>query len=348
MSARIPNWSRIAFFVLLPFALYVLWDYVETRRIASRLDAIERRKEPLVIQGPTPTGQAREAERLYRAAAALVVSPGELPVIERNQLPAGANDDRWTPQTLALVRAYVDANREALELVDRAAGLPFIGFLPGTSYNYLVSDLVTLRRVLERRAALATHDGKGDAALSSFYSEARLAKAIDSTRNSERLLITPIPLFSGLSAAVAAAPPGSRVREALAGAFADLDREDRLRTSLLVSRASMFTMASLGPRRHAANPLLAHMMVSQFDTYDQLLTAAEKPWPQRIEAVNAVDKWPDLILFRSSGRVLREFTKTVVDQVRRIRCARLIVSTTPIDLVDPLTGTRLEMLNCHL
>ena len=347
MSPRIPNWSRIAFFVLLPFALYMVWDYVETRRIASRVNAIERRKEPLIVQEQWPTGPAREAERLYRAAAALVVSPGERPVIERNQLSAAAANDRWTPQTLALVRTSVDANREALDLVDRAAGLPFVGFLPGTSYNYLVSDLMMLRLALERRAALATHDGNGYAALSSFYSEARLARAIDSTRNSERLLITPIPLFAGLSAAVAAAPR-SNVLESLAGAFADLDRDDRLRTSLLVSRASMFTMASLGPRRHAANPVLGHMIVIQFDTYEQLLTAAEKPWPQRIDAVNAVDKWPDLILFRSSSRVLREFTKTVVDQVRRIRCARLIVSTTPLDLIDPLTGKRLEMLNCHL
>ena len=153
MSPRIPNWSRIAFFVLLPFALYMVWDYVETRRIASRINAIEQRKEPLIAQGQWPTGPAREAERLYRAAAALVVSPGERPVIERNQLSAAAANDRWTPQTLALVRTSVDANREALDLVDRAAGLPFVGFLRGTSYNYLVSDLMMLRLALERRAA---------------------------------------------------------------------------------------------------------------------------------------------------------------------------------------------------
>src|ERR1043166_350896 len=340
------KWPRIVFFILLPFAVYSLWDYVETKRIASRIDAIERRKEPLIVQGPFPTGEARQAERLYRAAAALVVSPGVGSIADRNALSKAAPNDPWTPQGLALARAPVAANREAIDLVDRAARLSFVGFLPGTSYNYFAGDLLTLRIVLERRAAVALHEGKGEEALISFYSEARLARALDSM-TVLRSFFAPIPRFAGLSAAVAAAPRSS-VREALGPALADLDAGARLRPALLLSRAKTLTASSLGPRRHAANPIVAHMIVTELDTYEAQLDAAGKPWPQRIHAVNAVAQWPETYPFPNGGRILRDFTKLTVDQVRRIRCARLIVSTRPLDLIDPLTGQRLEPSQCHL
>jgi hypothetical protein len=343
---RFPNWSRIALFVLLPFVTYSVWDYVETARLVSRIDAIEQRKEPIVMPGAKPTGDARQAERLYRAAAALVVSPGELPIqiAERKAFKAGPNDP-WTPEMLTLARKRVDINREALALVDRAAYLPFVGFLPGTDYNYLDADLaIPLPAALELRAALALHEGHGEDALSAFYSEARLARALDSMRGG-RSIFALIPPFSGLSAAVAAAPRSS-VRDALGSAFADLDHDDRLRRALMLSRAK--TLNAIGPRRHAANPILAHMIVTQLDEFEDLLTAAEKPWPERVDAMNAVDKWPETYPFPNGGRILRDFTRRTVDPIRRIRCARLIVSATPLELVDPFTGMRLEPSACHL
>jgi len=91
--------------------------------------------------------------------------------------------------------------------------------------------------------------------------------------------------------------------------------------------------------------------VAQLDGYAALIDAAERPWPQRIEAVNAVNRWPMSLPFMTGatgGRMLVEFTKITVDQVPRIRCARRLASTMPLDLIDPLTGKRLEMLNCHL
>jgi len=66
--------------------------------------------------------------------------------------------------------------------------------------------------------------------------------------------------------------------------------------------------------------------------------------------MNAVDLWPIGFALRNTGSsvALRNYTRSVAQQVRRIRCARLIVSTTPLTLIDPFTGKPLEVASCHL
>jgi hypothetical protein len=336
MSApRVPIWSRVAFLVLLPFVLYSTLDYIESRRLESRINAIQQRGEPLERPYPRLTGESRQAERLYRAAAALLVAK-----------------QQWTPDTIEPVRQEVLANREALEFVDRAAALPFAGFAPGTSYNYRAGDLMNLGRLLEWRAAVEFSERRFDAALASFYSEARLLRAIDSLQFGIEggMAGKSVPMFRGLSAAVSAAGP-SPGREALARAFADVDLDDRLRTDFTFRRVSLLNSYVAGSlTRHPANPFVAYITVRQLDAFAELIAAAEAPWPQRIDAVNAVGRWP---LGFASGNAaenaaLRSYTKSIAEQVKRIRCARLMVSTQPLVLVDPFTGKPLEIGNCRL
>jgi hypothetical protein len=335
MSApRVPIWSRVAFFVLVPFVVYSALDYIESRRLESRLNAIQQRGEPLQRPYPRLTGESRQAERLYRAAAALWVA-----------------DRQWTPDTIEPVRKEVLANREALEFVDRAAVLPFVGFAPGTSYNYRAGDLMSLGRLLELRAAVELSERRFDAALASFYSEARLVRAIDSLQfgMESGMAGKSVPMFRGLSAAVSAAGPAPG-REPLARAFAEVDLDDRLRTDFTSRRVSLLNSFVAGSTRHPASPFVAYITVRQLDAYAELIAAADAPWPQRIEAVNAVGRWPVAFATGNAGEitVLRNHTKSIVEQVKRIRCARLIVSTQPLVLVDPFTGKPLEVGNCRL
>jgi hypothetical protein len=81
-----------------------------------------------------------------------------------------------------------------------------------------------------------------------------------------------------------------------------------------------------------------------------LIAAADRPWPGRIEAVDAVNLWPVGIALRNerSTIAIRAYTKSVAEQVKRIRCPRLINSTVPPTLVDPLTGKPLEVAACRL
>jgi len=350
-APRIPLWSRVAFLVLLPFVLYTAWGYIESRRLESRVDAIQQRGEPLERPYPRLTSETRQAERLYRAAAALWVAP-ERSIEERNSIGRVSRENHWTPEAVALARQEVLANREALEFVDRAAALPFAGFAPGTSYNYRAGDLMNLGHLLELRAAVELSERRFDAALASFYSEARLVRAVDSLQFGieSGMAGRSVPMFRGLSAAVSGAGPDPG-REQLARAFADVDLDDRLRMDFMARRVSLlnsFVDGSLA--RYPANPFVAHITVRQLDAFAEIIAAATAPWPQRIEAVTAVGRWP--LGFASANAVesaaLRSYTKSIAGQVQRIRCARLIASPQPLVLVDPFTGKPLEVGNCRL
>ena len=357
MSARIPIWSRVVFLALLPFVIYSAWDYVEARRLQSRLDAIQQRGESLELRRISPRGDALRAETLYRAAAVLATLRTASPrsVADSNRLGTLWRTGRWTPETLALARADVEAGREALQLADRAADLPFVNFLTGASYNFLIGDLViSLSRLMELRAAVAVSDGKGETALASFYSEAQLARALDVSPESMTPSGVFLPSFRGLGAAVSAAE-ASPARERLAMAFSALDRDDRLKQALITGRAMMvsggseLSFARVG--RYPPNPFVARIATNQLDAFAALIAVADAPWPQRIEAVNAVDVWP---FGFAGGRnahttfALRSFTKSIVAQVKQIRCARLIVSPTALTLIDPFTGKPLERSQCQL
>ena len=219
----IPIWSRVAFLLLLPFVLYSALGYIESRRLESRINAIQQRGEPLEPAYPRLTSENRQAERLYRAAAALWV-PQQRSIEARNSIGRASRENHWTPESIERARQEVLANREALAFLDRAAALPFAGFAPGTAYNYRAGDLMNLGRLLELRAAVEIGAQRFDAALASFYSEARLVRAVDALQfgidggMAGRFL----PMFTGLSAAVSAARSAAG-RETLALAFADVD-----------------------------------------------------------------------------------------------------------------------------
>jgi hypothetical protein len=211
---------------------------------------------------------------------------------------------------------------------------------------------MNLGRLLELRAAVEIAEQRFDAALASFYSEARLVRAVDALQFGidGGMAGRSVPMFTGLSAAVSPVGPAPS-RETLAQAFADVDVDDRLRADFMGRRVSLlnsFVDGSLA--RYPANPFVAHVTVRQLDAFSELIAAAEAPWPQRIEAVDAVGRWPSGFASGNAAESfgLRNYTKSIAEQVRRIRCARLMASPQPLVLVDPLTGKPLEVGNCRL
>ena len=357
---RIPIWSRVVLGVLLPILAYNIWDYVESRRLESRLTAIRERGEPTTPPYARPTREAAQAERFYRAASALVTYSEARPIVTGNQMRKAWLEGQWTPETLKAASVEVAENREALDFVDRAANLPFGGFLSGTSYNFQTGNLIRLGRLCELRAAVAASEGKGDAVLAAFFSLARLMRVFDMGLPLGALA----PRFSGLSAAMAGITASAAAREEAARAFADIDLDDRLHRSLLQYRTAVLAnplayfgspFVATSTRVGAPGPLSSHVLVQVLDDFDRLLAASTEPWPQRIDAVKAIGAWPAWpTVFMSAAdrdrvpKILAEFTTRTTEQVRNIRCARLFVSPTPLDLIDPFTGRRLEMLNCHL
>jgi hypothetical protein len=188
-----------------------------------------------------------------------------------------------------------------------------------------------------------------------------------------------MPTFSGLSWVMATVDPSDAARARAERAFADIDHDDRTRRDLFRARGQLLKYGptwfsglvplplpswlptwvpawfASGRPSKATGPLSSHARVRALDDFDRLLAAAEQPWPRRIDAIIAVSTWPEWpsVFTRASAqelsrRIVEEFARRTAQQVRHIRCARLIVSTMPLDLIDPLTGKPLEGAGCHL
>jgi len=116
-------------------------------------------------------------------------------------------------------------------------------------------------------------------------------------------------------------------------AFADIDHDDRLRQSLLQLRTSLMSGPPLW--LYMPHPLTVRALRRSLDGFADLLAVADRPWPERIDAMNAIDASivPLGPLEPSADKrrqVLKEFTRITANQVRRIRCARLLLTTMPL------------------
>ena len=346
---KVQTSAVVLFIVLLPFLAYSIWDYAEATRLRGRFSAVIRSGAPLALPYHRPTGEAADAERYYRAAAALVLHGDSGASIASNGAWRSIRQGEWTPGVIALARAETDKNRDALEFVDRAAALPFDDFLVGSSYSYRAGDLLALARVCEFRAAAAAAGNDGDAALASLYSEARLARAFESTSTASWTVVA--PAFTGLTFVLERTRPSAVAVDRLAGALAALDRDDRLKEAFVRFRATMLNQVMTSPPSRQPGPLIAHLTVRSLDGFSALIAEADEPWTTRLAAVNAVGVWPQPNLFAlgAAGRTrLESYTRAVGEQVRRIRCARLYVAGGNLDLVDPFSGKRLEVMSCQV
>ena len=320
------KWSALAFAMLLPILTYTLWDYIEMRRFRSRLDAIAARGEPISIQGPLKlSDDAADADRLYRAAGALAMSfsAGQPSSV---QIALHSNGD-LPEEAVGAARTVVSKYGEALALADRAAELPFEGFRPGTTFNYLVSSILDVSRLCDLRAKLAIIDGRADAAVDSLYTQARL----------KRIAATFVLLNQmTLSMVVERTHPSPSALRKLAGAFGDLDRDDYLKHDFIRLRAQavdssqMPLSSGLFAIRQEANPQPweVHRYTRALDTFAQIIAMTEQPDPARIPAVLAVGRFPD-VLPQSTVRSrenLEGFVHARVRSAAIVRASRTLVA----------------------
>jgi hypothetical protein len=350
--------SAVMFLLLVPFVAHAIWDYVEARRLRVRVEAIAARGEPLTVRETEIvelTGAAAESDRYYRAAAALVSDDYDegvpVPSTTWYRIATAERDRVWPPELLAVIRDAVDRNADALALVDRASSLQFEGLSPGTSYTYQMSAILRLVRLCDWRAVLRAADGNSESAFDSLYSEARLARATGSPPQAAttfiRLSALPFVLDRGRASATA--------RTRLDHALAELDREGYLKAQFLRTRAMLIDEHLAGERRAAriawTSPMQTwrrHRMVQALDDYEPVLRAAERPWPEPLQALPALADAPRAARRAYDRSSLEGAAKMWARLAQTLRCARLRVGDGTLKLVDPYTGRLLELVNCKL
>lgn len=311
----------VALILVLPFLAYSIWDYAEARRLTARVDAIVRSGAPITTYKYAELSSAAgQAERYYRAASALAggFRLSDKPQVEY-QMTHSMREASWTPALIEDLRGRIRGYEDALSLVDRAAPLPFEGFGPGWTFNYLGSGLHSAAILCEARAVERASAGDADGAMESIYSEVRLWRA-----GTVWLIQLPALRF-----VLERTRPSAAVRAKLAQALEDLDRPDRIEQNFIRMRADTLTRELADVRRFApARPWLMHRLVANLDVFDELIDAAHAHAAEPA-AIAAVGKWP-LFMFNVSASqqraVLESSVRIQAATIERIRCARRLVA----------------------
>jgi hypothetical protein len=315
--------SLVAFVVLLPFVAYSVWDYLESSRLTRAIDAIGAKGEPLapVRTSPMPNAGA-EAERYYRAGAALAFEPYTLDETARRILRADSTA-QWPPDLIPELRQHVARFDEATRLADRAAPLPFHGV--GMTDGYWNGALASLARELSLRAILRAIDGDGDGAIASLYSAVRMELPFESR------LFGVLRFPRDFSFVVGSSRPSAAALATLADPLAAADRDDGTRRDWLRLRALIVDQSpAVRPQVHwediAARPFAMHALSRQLDEFSALLAAADAPWPDRIDRTVEVGGYPTAPPQRDPRVLLRGFIEFEADRLAMIRCSRIAVA----------------------
>lgn len=340
------KWSAVAFAMLLPFVVYTAWDFVETRRLNARLDAIRQRGEPWQLyMGSDLKPDEAQAERLYRAAGALTSGYWkQIPSTVGFRMRQARMNWEWPADVVDRLRSVLDRHRDALTLADRAAPLPFDGFAPGTSHNYRTSEMWAVQRLCSFRATVRVLDGDNDGALDSIYTGLRAGRAIEPSWASRGYV-------SEIVAILRHSRPSPAARARVATELAALDRDDLLTRSLMQTRLQAIDgLPRMGWRSThwddlVSRPWQVHRLNRTLDVTAALISAAERPWPEPLAAVPAVGLSPFPIR-RDVRQSLESDARSAAQQIKDVRCARLLVSEEKLELIDPFTGKQLEVIDC--
>jgi len=210
-----------------------------------------------------------------------------------------------------------------MELADRAAELPFEGFAPGTSYNYLTSHLWTLARICALRATVRALDGDSEGAYASLYSAVRVQRALDRPYH--------VP---GLKIVVERSQPSPEARARVLRAFDDIDVDDLPKQSVVRMRSLWLSGYDRDFNRNMSGvswlvrPWAAHRLTRVLDTFAVLVDAVGAPEPQRLAAIQRVDGFPgpSNVSREQSRAALERSVRGLVADADWVRCARRAVA----------------------
>ncbi len=317
---RVRPWVRRLAIYLLPllaaFCGIAAWDYIETRRLTSEIEAIAAMGEPITI-GPLVNrayGKADNAEYKYSAAGLLTLADDGMkdPTSEGRSMAAlrrpvdfysrftpvrqwldGAADRPGTTGAEGVLQALSADWRDALSLVDAAIAMPYYGVAPGTEFNYRVAGLWNLTRLLSARTIGLTLTGDADAAAASAISFLRLRRALRPSQRWLPIVGHEVPVVLSLSA------PSEHALERLQTTLASEEDPDGPTRDFIEVRARILNDAWLSKYRvapgtplpppfpaelwpsPAMRPWVTHELVNALRAWSELAEIARQPWPAR-------------------------------------------------------------------
>lgn len=297
----------IAFPLLLLLAAHAVWDFIEVRRVASEIDRIVRKGEPITYAvAVRPSGREQEgaddASRYYLSAALLAVQAADI-VDAYGRFGSvqawlsGRADRPDLSPVITPTNEFLNKWGAAFDLLDTGAERAFYVFPPGTEYNYQAAGLSNLTRLNAVRTLHASARGDGDAAVRSAIVGVRLRRAL---REGLAVLGVEHQIPSLLSLTRAS-------RRSLEALQRTLDQEtdiDYAADDLVRQRAKYLDMArqlTLARDRQVLPSLLAAPWrpVDSRDVsrtlreWAELIDVARTPWPERAKRAAPLLARPD-------------------------------------------------------
>lgn len=226
------------------------------------------------------------------------------------ELEAGVVSD----ELLGEMRGVLEQRDEALRLLDRATELEFRRFAPGTDYGYRAYQLIELKSLCSLRTSYLALTGDGNGAAASVNASIRLGRVIawGPFRIQAGSFVSVRNSAADLQLVLERTEPSEPRLAAIAEQLAAADSDATLTRYFMDDRASLidaFVSRALGANYFESGgsglfgarsfthgdwldalvrPFTAHRLRRQLATYDALVDASRKPWPQRIDALRAV------------------------------------------------------------
>ncbi len=313
--------SAVLCILLIPILIHSIWDYREVRHLDAALARIDESAEPTTARLRTElSGGAADADRFYRAAAALSSGRAakQLPNDVAAALRTAERDDVWPPELVEALRSWVDSQDEAIQLADRASALPFVAFAPGTTHGYLIADLVNLLRAFGYRAIVRAVSGDAEGAAESLYGEVRMNRPLDAFFGAARMA-------ADLRIVLSHVRPSGRALARLAAALAELDRGDAPKRELIKLRANFIDGVRDAREAVVLRPWRTHVINRTLAAYAQMIRVTNEPWPERMDAIVKAEYTPFLPTGRARG-FIRAVIEADAERLALTRAARIVVA----------------------
>ncbi len=354
------------------------WDYVEARRFQQIITEIQAKAEPVTTYETRPPvvrrGDPNNAARHYAAAADLLVSP--VSTVLRALREAQRASPIATPPADVRVQTseLLDQNSLVFELIRQAGTLEFLGRPP--SIPTWDSQMHQVSMLLSVRTADLAFQGDGDAAAASLLDALRMLRIF---RGAQSYSFTKdFMLFraaADLALVIEQTEPSDAALHQLQTALGASESPEVFADSVLGGRASFierWRRVSNGRRPISGNrwspedilaliirPWTRRAANTYLGTWAELIDAARQPWPQKLDAINAVHlpefRWgfslPSDWHQRQSVWIAHALAihrcAVVVAMIERYRRAHAVLPTTLDELVpayadslpvDPLSG----------
>jgi hypothetical protein len=367
--------------VLLLIAAWQIWDAIEAARVERGI----AQAFPEGLIQPQGSWNEENAARYYVAASSAVIWPSDSRV-QSSGVMWGVREALLTGDSRAVAGgdqafALAEQNQLSLDLIERARGLSFGAFRPGTEFNYRFSGLIQVAQLATLRTLDALRRGDDDAAGRSLVARIKFLRAFDADRglfgaaaiaNELQGIAVDTPLLLGRTRqSDVMLDELSRALDEVA--VRDTDRFIKgVSTSLFDALRAMIDGRTWSIGGLLMRPAMRHHLVGMMQVTADARQAARLPWPDRVAAMDGVAEYrsvvPEIPRFIGAWRVQSAFR----DLVRRVgvataaaRCARLAVAIerhrrthggfplglTDLDwnaprdvLVDPFTGRPLQYM----